>query len=264
MSALSKLTIALAFVLVLLALASSSPALARTDTPPLETAPLVLAPDAPLPLNHFWCYQITTSQPVSVTVRTQDQFDKKPKRTRVGAAVRLCNPVTKVHNGKTTEIKYPNDHLLLYDIGDHKTPAALSVQVRNQFGTAQLAVFKPAEVLMVPPRKAPHPAPQNTDHFKCYRVEGQPLNVTVGLQDQFQSSDAIVVMQPFALCNPTRKYHKDKWTEVRNKDAHLVCYIVTPKQFSTTRKTSNQFRREEITTTQADILCVPSRKKILD
>ncbi len=264
MSASSKWFIVLAFLLALFALVASTPAYAYTDAPPPEQTPLVLAPDAPLPLNHFWCYQITTSQPVSVSVKTQDQFDRRPKKTRVGAAVRLCNPVRKVHNAKTTEIKYPNDHLLLYDIGDAVTPPVLNVQVRNQFGIQQLAVYRPAEILMVPTRKRPHPAPQNTDHFKCYRVEGQPVNQTVGLQDQFQANNAITVMQPFLLCNPTRKYHKDRWTEVRNKDAHLVCYIVTTTQFSVTRKTLNQFRRETITTTQADMLCVPSRKKVLN
>lgn len=262
MSAPSKWMIVAAFALALLTLASSQPLLAQVDTPSSAAAIPPFAPDAALPLNHFFCYQITTSQPVSETVRLQDQFDTKPKKAKVGAAVRLCNPVQKTHDNKVTEILYPNDHLLLYRIGTHRAEPSIEVQVRNQFGVAQLAVYTPAEVLMVPTRKLPHGRPKDTDHFKCYAVQGQPLNVPVILKDQFQQKQTLV-LSPFALCNPTRKFHKDRWTEIKHPDAHLVCYQVEPAQFTKKVTTINQFRREDITAVFADLLCVPSRKKIL-
>ncbi|MBI4675770.1 MAG: hypothetical protein HY741_29370 [Chloroflexi bacterium] len=263
MSASSRWLVTAAFLLAVLVLASSQPAFARLDSPPaVELAPL-LAPDAPLPLNHFLCYRVATGVPVSKTVKLQDQFDRKPRKALVWDPARLCNPVEKTHNTKVTNILYPNDHLVLYNIGKHSITPTLKVQVRNQFGAQQLDVFKPAEVLMVPSRKLPHGKPQNTDHFKCYYVQGQPVNATVDLKDQFQQIPQTVVLQPFGLCNPTRKFHKQRWTEVLHPDAHLVCYFVQPINFTKTVTTVNQFRRENLTTTAADLLCAPSRKKVL-
>lgn len=262
MHASSKWLILAALVLIALVWAPSQLVLARVDAPtgPQEASPL--APDAPLLLNHFYCYQIQGSKPVSETVKLQDQFNKRARRANVGETVRLCNPVQKTHNDKVTKILYPNDHLLMYNIGQHTGEPKRLVQVRNQFGSQELAVFFPAEVLAVPTKKGQHANPQNTDHFKCYAVQGQPLQVPVFLEDQFQKTST-VVLQPFGLCNPTRKYHKGKWTEVKNKDAHLVCYRVQSLEFSKTVRTVNQFRREKVTTVAADMLCVPSRKKII-
>lgn len=262
MSALPKWFFVGALLLALLTLASSAPARAQVDSPGTTAHNAPAAPDAPLPLNHFYCYKVTTTLPVNVTVKTQDQFDTRPRKTKVGDVARFCNPVEKTHNNKVFPILFPNDHLMLYNIGTHKPDPKLEVQVRNQFGVQQLAVFVPAEVLMVPTQKKPHEQPKDTDHFKCYFVQGQPVNVPVGLADQFQQTQT-VVLQPFGLCNPTRKNHNGVWTEILHKDAHLVCYFVQPKDFSKTVKTRNQFRREKITTTVADILCVPSTKKVL-
>lgn len=263
MSALPKWIFVGAFLALLYALTASQFVLASPDAPPQTEYPAALAPDKALPLNHFLCYQLAASTPVSVTVKTQDQFDATPKRTRVQQSVRFCNPVEKTKDTIVTPIKYPNDHIMAYYVGAHNPNKSLNVQVKNQFGIQQLKVYKPAEVLMVPTRKLPHPKPQNTDHFKCYFVEGQALDIAVGLKDQFQQANTIV-MAPFALCNPTRKYHKDKWTEVLHPEAHLVCYQIQPLPHTATRDTVNQFRKENITTTQADLLCVPSRKKILN
>lgn len=264
MSALSKWAVVVAMLLVLFTLASSVPVLARTDSPPLENLARVRAPDAPLPLNHFWCYQVASSQPVNEKVKLQDQFSSRPRRALVNDPNRLCNPVRKKHGDKTTEILNPRDHLVVYNIGKHDGDPKRAVQVRNQFGVAQLAVYFPAEVLMVPSRKLPHRKPRDTDHFKCYYVQGQPENETVGLRDQFQETPATVVLQPVWLCNPVRKYHKDKWTEIRYPEAHLVCYALSPKDFTKIVTTINQFRREELTVLYSDLLCVPSRKKVLD
>ncbi|MCG3139606.1 MAG: hypothetical protein HDKAJFGB_00500 [Anaerolineae bacterium] len=263
MSALPKWMFVGAFLVLLYALSASQFVLAHPLPPPETESAAALAPDKALPLNHFLCYQITNSTPVSETVRTQDQFDVRPKRTRVGQSVRFCNPVQKTKETVVTPIKFPNDHLIAYRIGQHDPNKSLNVEVKNQFGIQQLKVYKPAEVLMTPTRKLPHPKPQNTDHFKCYYVEGLSLGIAVTLEDQFQKGDTVVAT-PFALCNPTRKYHKDKWTEVLHPKAHLVCYQIQPLPFTATRDTANQFRKETITVTLADLLCVPSRKQILD
>lgn len=263
MYASSKWFVVGSLVLVLMLLASSRPALARHDLPPLDSESVVRAPDRPLPLNHFYCYRILTSKPVSETIKTQDQFNKRLRKTKVAETTRLCNPVKKTHNNKDFPILFPNDHLLTYNIGTHTGDPKRLVEVRNQFGIQQLQVFFPAEALMVPTQKKPHDPPKDTDHFKCYFVQGQPVQTTtVELEDQFQKTE-VAVVQPIWLCNPTRKLHNDKLTEILHSEAHLVCYFVTPRDFTKKVVTLNQFRREKITTTVADLLCAPSKKKIL-
>lgn len=261
MSAPVKLFVWSALLLAVLMMVSSEPALAQWNMPPVGAMDRLKAPDAPLPLNHFWCYFVTSS-PVGEEVRTQDQFDARPKKTPVQNPTVFCNPVKKTFGTQVSDILFPNDHLIGYFIGIHHQGAKYNVEVKNQFGTQKLAVAVPPEDLLVPTQKKPHDPPKDTDHFKCYVVEGAPANVTVSLEDQFQKAQ-VVVMEPFWLCNPTRKLHNGVWTEIQHKKAHLVCYLVTQTEFSKKVKTVNQFRREKLAPENPDTLCVPSKKKIL-
>jgi hypothetical protein len=264
MSASVKLHLGIALACLLFALVASQPALARNDSPPpvISTFERPSAAFRPLPLNHFYCYRIATSLPVSETVKTQDQFDPRFRKTRVGSPTHLCNPVRKIHNNVTSPILYPNDHLVFYNIGAHKEPAALKVRVNNQFGRQELEVYRPPEGLMVPTRKAPHDVPKDTDHFKCYFVKGKALDKVVSLGDQFQQTQTLV-LEPFGLCNPTRKIHNNLAFGILHFKAHLVCYHTQARQFAKKVGTANQFRREKMTTILADVLCVPSRKALI-
>lgn len=261
MSGLLKGLITAAALLALLTLGTSTPALAHVDSPGAGVSGTASAPEAPLPLNHFYCYFVSSS-PVAVQVKTQDQFDARPKKTLVQNPTYFCNPVKKTHGNKVSNILFPNDHLIVYFTGISNSSKKVNVQVRNQFGVQTLTVFKPSVSLMVPTQKKPLDKPKDTDHFKCYDVDGQPLNETVSLEDQFLQSQ-VVVTKPTALCNPTRKLHNGVWTEVQHPQAHLVCYEVTQKDFSKTIKTVNQFRREKLSPENPDTLCVPSTKKIV-
>jgi len=261
MSGLFKSLVMGVGLLTLLTLGASTPALARVDSPPAAASAALRAPDAPLPLNHFYCYFVTSS-PVNAQVRTQDQFDIRPRKTLVQNPTTFCNPVKKTFGNNVSDVLYPNDHLIGYFLGVSHKDKKLNVDVRNQFGVQRLTVFLPAVRLMTPTQKKPHDPPKDTDHFKCYDVEGQPVNVTVSLEDQFQKTQ-VVVLQPTSLCNPTRKLHNGVWTEVQHRKAHLVCYEVTQVDFSKTVKTINQFRREKLTPENPDTLCVPSKKKIV-
>lgn len=221
------------------------------DTP--EMAPV---------LDHYWCYH-TTSTPVNEQVGLKDQFTTAVVPHNVGAPERFCNPVKKKHGDKVFKVIDPNAHLILYDIGAYN--AILNfVQVKNQFGTQKLKVLVPAEDLAVPTMIVGTPAPPSLDHFKCYRVKGDGVQQTVDLKDMFTSGTGLVVGKPVLLCNPTIKVHGDKTYDILHPAAHLVCYNVTRKQFTTQVATNNQFRAEVLTIQNPDMLCAPSQKKILD
>jgi hypothetical protein len=108
-------------------------------------------------LDHYKCYDApeiipTGGQPapgIPDTVQLTDQFEQKT--VKVGAAVTLCNPVRKTHDGTVTEVRYPDVHLVCFKIKE-KQPPTPTVTVFNQFGKRTIAVGKPVE-LCLPSRK---------------------------------------------------------------------------------------------------------------
>ena len=109
-------------------------------------------------VNHFKCYDVKVTKGTPKfekrTVELTDQFEsktfevKKPKM--------LCNPVQKTHDGTTTEIIDPENHLLCYDVKpakeEPKHEKRKSVFTNNQFGPEQLDTKKEKE-LCVPSMK---------------------------------------------------------------------------------------------------------------
>lgn len=216
---------------------------------------------AALPLDHFWCYH-TASTAVKEAVQLKDQFHTALIQVQVGKPKIFCNPARKKHGDNTFRIKNPDAHLLMYQIGV-AAAQTLTIQVKNQFGEKRLKVYEPATYLAVPTKKDQHNAPQNLDHFQCYQVKGAAINETVGLQDQFNKNAAIIVGRPVLLCNPTLKVHGNNQFPPEHPEAHLVCYKVTPLDFSRPIDTVNQFRAEQLKITNPFMLCAPSRKKVV-
>ena len=242
---------------------------------------------AGLGLDHFKCYRVTEGTPANDFVKLQDQFDgANLEHVLVGNPILFCNPVKKITStGQETRILNENNHLKMYFVAP-TTAQTRTVIVRNQFtGTAltSLVVSQPL-ILAVPTQKQPHDPPEKLDHFKCHLVvEGQPVNVAVGLVDQFDR-ELVLVGRPLLLCNPTVKVHgetpagsaddvrlEETVTPITNPDAHLVCYrIISPVGTPSTAplaqnravKVLNQFDREIIKLAQPILLCVPSTKQV--
>lgn len=219
------------------------------------------APWAALPLDHYWCYK-TASTPVNEVVSLQDQFTTGLVPATVGAPDQFCNPVKKKHGDTVYKIKDPNAHLIMYNIGK-PTQLLHTVQVQNQFGTRILKVYAPATQLAVPTMLVGTPAPASLDHFKCYKVTGDPANATVSLKDFLNSAPNVVVGKPVLLCNPTIKVHNDKQYDIQHPKAHLVCYKLKPLQYAGVVNTIDQFRAEALPISNPGMLCAPSLKKIL-
>jgi hypothetical protein len=251
------------------------------------TAP---AQTAPLTLDHFYCYVALDQKVQPKTVFLQDQFDVglnpliPPVEEKVDALriVRFCNPVQKTTaDGKVTGIQHKGDHLAMYLI----TPDTWSkpiiprlVIIHNQFGTQRLRTGN-AVVLAVPSAKVlgtilptvPPGIPTDLDHFKCYLASGRNIDRRVLLEDQFSKDTPTGVLQPILFCNPVQKRIPPDGTNgsttlITNPDAHLACYVTTPRRFdSRTLLYKNQFFQglqgfASLRVSNPDFLCVPSLK----
>lgn len=96
------------------------------------------------------------------------------------------------------------------------------------------------------------------NHFKCYSVEGENLNQTVNLVDQFGNVTTSVRV-PKLLCNPADKNGEG----IPNPLAHLVCYTI--KDLTHPPQTpdvlvNNQFGEAQLDVIKSQLLCVPSTK----
>ena len=253
--------------------------------------PAIAAPPSPAPdLDHFRCYSITVGHPAAPPIATlEDQFDKrldKVEQVFVGLPIGFCNPVAKTipgpvgGPGQTTDIRDLNAHLILYEIHETTTQRHLTwkVTVDNQFGRQTLFAGRP-RVLGVPTQKfsvggddTGLDAPEGLNHFKCYEAKGRTLNAPATLQDQFETTEVIVV-NPLLFCNPVTKTVTRTGvpivTPIEDPEAHLTCYsidLAAQVGFTTLLNigTVNQFNHIEIepltVVTDERVLCVPSTK----
>jgi len=104
---------------------------------------------APVGLDHFLLYDVMEDTSVEEYVGLEDQFGEQPE-VMVSYPIIFANPVRKTHDGKVTEIRNPETHLVIYLIspidGEH------FVRVSNQFGEQALDLYGP-NYLGVPSEK---------------------------------------------------------------------------------------------------------------
>jgi hypothetical protein len=149
----------------------------------------------------------------------------------------------------------------LYQVSP-QPPVNLTVLVSDQFGEQTLVVFD-ARYLAAPTQRSPHQQPPvDLDDFLCHAASGKQVAVPAFLADQFHQ-EKVKVNSPVLLRNPVKKEHNGTITEIRHPDDHLVCYTKTPRQSVTTRGIRNLFQSTRITTIASDLLCIPSKTKIL-
>jgi len=94
------------------------------------------------------------------------------------------------------------------------------------------------------------------DHFKCYEAKGDPVNVTVDLEDQFGVEPGVLVKKPELFCNPVDKNGEG----IRNPAAHLTCYWIKEKDETRTVRIENQFGEQTLKVKNPELLWVPSEK----
>ena len=92
------------------------------------------------------------------------------------------------------------------------------------------------------------------------------IDQQVMVQDQW-SGGPVVVQKAALICNPAAKTHGSKTFPILHPNQHLVCYTISPFRFPTGQgpvvSLLNQFGRRQFTAVERFLLCVPSRKSIV-
>jgi hypothetical protein len=229
------------------------------DGPYLLAVPSEKLSFAPM-LDHFKCYSASdvTGLPIGEDVYLEDQFGT------VNATVQLAtafgNPAEKLHGEMPTPILHPDHHLTIYDV-DCAEAQMWAVEIDNQFGMQNLAIFGPV-ALAVPTQKESHEPPEYLDHFLVYQVFPSPsLDVIVSLTDQFGFQQETYVTQPVFFANPVLKIHGETLTETVNPEAHLVFYQIFGEPFALPElQIVNQFGPQTLEVHDPALLAVPSLK----
>jgi hypothetical protein len=221
-------------------------------------------------INHYLPY--FTPQPITVptSLLLRDQFGESQHSALL--LERFATPVDKNHEG----IIDPLAHLTWWRLLDGTDSPFRRVVVTNQFGVHELGVFD-AEYLLAPALKNSDggtgppdgsagpgdPGLDLLDHYKCYKVEGLPVDKPVDLFDQFQAGPGHAFV-PLYLCNPVEKTHLDDGRQfpiIKPKE-HLVCYqLAFPPVPGIAVFFQDQFFSAQIPLEFADLLCVPSLKE---
>lgn len=105
------------------------------------------APEPPREADHYVCYAVQPSDPVTTPVTLVDQFDKKrndKEEIKQLSAAFFCVPVSK--NGE--QIYREKEHLAVYKL-DPPDPYPITVSTADQFGPQRLSVVQ-SEFLAVP------------------------------------------------------------------------------------------------------------------
>jgi hypothetical protein len=206
-------------------------------------------------LDHFRCWG-ADGQAQQKKVTLTDQFGTQG--ATVGRPRFLCNPARK-NDG---EVRDPRAHLVCYDTRDEGGKSAnRAVLARDQFGDHRLAVG-PAALLCVPSEKNGEGAPQDLDHFRCYRAKARKRDFAprvVVLQDQFGTARA-AVSRPILFCNPVRKNDEG----IAHPEAHLVCYATKERAKGRAANATvvNQFGSAALKLGRSDVLCLPALKSV--
>ena len=220
-------------------------------------------------INHYLSYLTPPEITVAPSLLLRDQFGASNHSALV--LERFATPVDKNHEG----IVDPLAHLTWWRLLDGTDSQFRRVVVTNQFGVHELGVFD-AEYLLAPAVKnsgdggTPNdgagpgdPALDNLDHYKCYKVEGQLVNRSFSLADQFQAGPGLAFV-PVYLCNPVEKTHLENgvvYPIIKPKE-HLVCYqLELSPPIGIITFFQDQFFATQIPLDHADLLCVPSLKE---
>ena len=198
---------------------------------------------APAP-DRFTGYIVDVQPYIGEVVYLEDQF------CAVNATVEYPTGVgysaTKWHNEVWTPISHPDYCFTGYTISYEGEPGTWQVEVKNQFGIQTLTVYGPVG-LSVPTQKEGHEAPVGLDHYLAYEViAGLPVNVVVGLHDEFGYHPDVLVDKPIFFLNPVRKTHDGVITEIENPEAHFVSYLLGVENFEAQVQVVNQFGEQTL------------------
>jgi len=157
----------------------------------------------------------------------------------------------------------PDWHFVQCNITCEGEPGEWLVVVENQFGIQNLTVSGPTG-LSTPAQKVEpyyHDPPVGADHLLDYdAIEGEAVNQTVDLYDEFGNYTEVLVMHPTGLGNPVLKIHGGNVTEILTQgDVCWVGYLLSPPYSPFQVKAVDQFGNQTLDMWGPVILSVPSQ-----
>ena len=247
-----------------MALIFGASVLAASPVSAAETTPSVLdVLDPEKIVSHLLCYRgklggFSQDSPRDIKATSAlNGYDLEVEK-----ADRLCNPVEKRKGAKQlSEIVSQRQHAKAYRVDGGSGPGFVDLIVTNQFGVAEVEIFRLPGLIMVPTRKFPHRFPNGMDHYLCYGADEPALGVQLKLIDQFKRHKRMVVGGMTSVCLPAEKTHGDKTFVPRHPQVSLACYDVTSRELRPRKKvrTSNQFEKRRLNRVKRTAeLCVPS------
>ncbi|MGA9115413.1 MAG: SdrD B-like domain-containing protein [Bacteroidota bacterium] len=220
---------------------------------------------APAPLdtgkNHFKTWMVAPQQFNNV-VHVRDQFMQDS--LALTTLQFLSNPVMKIHQGDTSGIVDPDDHLTWYHAMGRDT--LITLEYTNQFGTTAAEIGM-AQFLLVPAQKAGHGPSDSLDHYKAYTILNPvTLSVPLLLRDQFDTQygpEAVDSIRPVFFLTPALKNMEQ--TFLFDSVTHYVAYEVFPKRYLTQQLlvgATDQFGSRTLEVLNSQFLLVPSLKTL--
>jgi len=90
----------------------------------------------PEDLDHFECYQVISSNPVSIDKTVQLADDSGVISSTVERPFLFCVPTVKVHDGQRYEIKHPEGHLTFYGLSKISANSIGDTAMSDQFANS--------------------------------------------------------------------------------------------------------------------------------
>jgi hypothetical protein len=162
----------------------------------------------------------------------------------------------------------PDEHLSWWRF-ETPVPNDKNVLVSNQFGPDQAWRLGDAEYLLVPAIKDQVGDITWNQHYECYIVlDAPPVGIPVNLLDQFGLLQLdVFVEQPRYLCNPVDKLGPLPLVPSGPPpfpEDHLACYDIMGWPVFEIRSVEDQVLPEIDQLEEAEMLCVPSEKSIIE
>jgi hypothetical protein len=219
-------------------------------------------------IDHYIVYRDLMPIPAGLDVEMIDQFGFSS--TILLNRDKFANPADKTHPPEIPEIQnilYPDEHLSWWRF-ETPVPNNKNVLVTNQFGPDQPWRLGDAEYLLVPAIKEQVGMIQLNQHYECYIVlEAPPLGIVVNLVDQIDLRLDVIVENARYLCNPVEKLGppplEPSGPPIFPQD-HLACYDIMPWPAAWMVSVEDQVLAEIDQLEEAEMLCVPSWKTIVE
>ncbi len=222
------------------------------------------ASDFTLPENHYLVWNLLDPVSITTSLFIRDQFGPLPLDPVPYLVMeKWANPVF-VKNGANV-LHDPLVHHVWWKM-DFVPQPVRTITVENQFGVFQWRTFE-AVWLLNPADKndaigPPKEWPDWANHYLCYKAEGDPVDLSVDVSDQW-GNWTTMALTPVYFCNPAEKTDPTGFYPIIDPKLHLTCYSVQPVSVGATFINDDQFGRRVNTATDLCLLCLPSTKDVV-